>query len=540
MDLAAWSLTRRLERLSDSRLVLLIAFVLFALAAWPLLLVELPPLQDLPNHVASVHILTHPDIYPEYASNGFFKSNSLLTLWLYAVGGHDLFWAARVFAAVVLAMNALALPLFVLRFAGRERLLVAMLFVWPLVHPYFFAMGMLNFVLGVALSLMLLTVLDLQRERATVWRGLGVAGLAMLLWFAHPFPLVVVLALVGLHIVRRATWRERFASARALLLPLLPVAVLTGLSVERHLVKADHAPSFAAATFAYHNPWEILIHFWRDVSGALTGWGSMTLVPAVLLPVYAWRQRRASRFFFSTSAMVALAVLYVALPQMLSNWWHLNCRLVSFLWAGLALRLPATLPRSLAAALVACALAFSVVTGVDYVRLDRDRAAFTAGMDAVPERATLLPLIFKHSRPSEFTASLSHAWAYYTVKKNTSAPLVFAVERSYPITYREFPPLALIPPALDRFAERNATPARVCKSLGRFPVDATCVVVWRELWEAFWRRAQPRFSHVLTWAMPAEARSVIPLGYRRVFVAGALDIYARIDTSPVPSNADRR
>jgi hypothetical protein len=247
----------------------------------------------------------------------------------------------------------------------------------------------------------------------------------------------------------------------------------------------------------------------------------------VLLPLYAWKRRREAHFIYSTPAMAALIVAYLALPHMLSNWWHLNGRLVSFLWAGLALRLPAALPRSVQILLLACALGFSAVTGADYVRLDRDRAEVTAGMAAVPERATLLPLLFKHSKTGDFTASLSHVWGYYTVKRSTSAPLAFAVERSYPITYREFPPPALIPPALDRFAERNATPARVCRSLRLSPDDTACTAIWHELWHSFWRQAQPRFSHVLTWEIPAQARSLIPEGYVRVFAAGKLEIYAR-------------
>ena len=86
----------------------------------------------------------------------------------------------------------------------------------------------------------------------------------------------------------------------------------------------------------------------------------------------------------------------------------------------------------LAIGLAVCALSFSVATGVDYVRLDRARAEVTAGIDVVPEGATLLPLMFKRAKTSEFTASLTHAWGYYAIAKDTSAPLVFAVERSYP------------------------------------------------------------------------------------------------------------
>jgi hypothetical protein len=148
-------------------------------------------------------------------------------------------------------------------------------------------------------------------------------------------------------------------------------------------------------------------------------------------------------------------------------------------------------------------------------------------MDAVPERATLLPLLFKQSKTSDFTASLTHAWGYYTVLKGTSAPLVFAVERSYPITYRDFPPPALIPPFLDRFAEEFGTPAQLCRRLGQFPIDAACAASWRDLWIAFWAEAEPRFSHLLTWAIPPEARPMIPARYHRVFAADDLEIYSR-------------
>jgi hypothetical protein len=238
------------------------------------------------------------------------------------------------------------------------------------------------------------------------------------------------------------------------------------------------------------------------------------------------------RPFLSRAAMAVLAVAYLGLPTMLSNWNYLNCRLVPFLWAGLVLRLPDRLPRPVAVVLAVCALSFSVVTGVDYLRLDRDRAEFTAGIDAVPARATLLPLLFQHARTSDFTASLTHAWGYYTVAKDTSAPLVFGVERSYPITYRDFPPRKLIPPALDEFAERFGTPAQVCKILRQDPVDGACTAAWRERWSAFWREAEPRFSALLTWAIPPEARPMIPARYRRVFAAGQLEIYLRDARDP--------
>jgi len=512
---------------SDARLTALVALVLFVLAAWPLLLVDLPPFQDLPNHVATAHIIAHPDLYPQYGFNGLFKANCLLTLWFHLVGSHGLFGAARAFAAITLAMNAIALPVFIVHFAGRRALPVAACFVWPLVHSFSYVMGFLNFSFAFGLSLILLTVIDRQRERPTLARGAAIAALAVGLWYAHPFPLAVVGGLAALHAATRASWRARIRTGVALLAPLAPAALLALVTAQHHLVKAANTTTHAAGMISFLNPWEIVEHLWTDVSGALTRWGSMTIVPVLLLPYFAWKQRHVVRPFFTVPAVVMLLVAHALLPEMLSNWYHLNCRFVPFIWAGMAVRLPTTVPRPVAILLAACALSFSAVTGVDYVRLDRDRAEFTAGIDAVPERATLLPLLFKKKKTGEFTASLTHAWAYYTVAKNTSAPLVFAIERSYPITYREFPPAALIPPFLDRAAEMSGTPARLCKKFREIELDEACPIIWRDLWNAFWREAEPRFSHVLTWAMPPEARAMIPARYRRVFAAGDLEIYAR-------------
>src|SRR4029077_20601346 len=75
-----------LAQATDSELALLIAVLLFLIAAWPLALVALPPLQDLPNHLAATTVIEHPDRYPGFVFNGFFKTNSALFTWLLLVG----------------------------------------------------------------------------------------------------------------------------------------------------------------------------------------------------------------------------------------------------------------------------------------------------------------------------------------------------------------------------------------------------------------------------------------------------------------------
>ncbi len=274
--------------------------------------------------------------------------------------------------------------------------------------------------------------------------------------------------------------------------------------------------------------------------GALTRWGSMTVIPAILLPVLAWRGRSTPRRFLSNGAMAGLALGYVALPIMMSNWCYLNCRLVPFLWVGSALCLPDVLPRRLPTVLVACALSFSAMLGLDYLRLDRDRAEFTSGMSAVPRGAMVMPLLFKPHKTADFVASLAHSWAYYTVQKDAVVPLVFAVERSTPITWAKFPPSKIIEPTLDQFAEHYGTPSQVCEALGQPATDAFCTAAWHSLWDGFWNDVRPRFTHLLTWAMPPEAREMIPTAYRRTFVAGQLEILRTGNARQSGGPADRR
>ena len=66
---SGWA-SAKITVMTDARLAAWIAFFLFVLSAWPLLLVDLPPFQDLPNHVATAHIVEHPELFPSSHSTG--------------------------------------------------------------------------------------------------------------------------------------------------------------------------------------------------------------------------------------------------------------------------------------------------------------------------------------------------------------------------------------------------------------------------------------------------------------------------------------
>ena len=104
--------------LRDDRLALLVSAVLFVLSAWPLLLVEVPPFQDLPNHLAAVTIIENPSLYPEFTFNGFLKTNAALFTWLAFVGRVvGVKMAAKLFTVLVLGLLiVLALLIFFIVF----------------------------------------------------------------------------------------------------------------------------------------------------------------------------------------------------------------------------------------------------------------------------------------------------------------------------------------------------------------------------------------------------------------------------------------
>ena len=162
-------------RSRDRHVALLVSAALFVVGAWPLALTEVPPYQDLPNHLAAITVIENPARYPEFVFNGFFKTNAALFAWLFVVGkvvGTKL--AARLFALMVLGANAIVLPRFVLALTGsRKRMLIASLFMWPMVHNWFVSMGMLDFALSVPLSLGLLLAIDRQRRTPTLLNALA-------------------------------------------------------------------------------------------------------------------------------------------------------------------------------------------------------------------------------------------------------------------------------------------------------------------------------------------------------------------------------
>jgi len=281
-------------------------------------------------------------------------------------------------------------------------------------------------------------------------------------------------------------------------------------------------------------PWELLYTLWAEWLWSFTKLTILTIVPGFAMLWYGVKNRRTQVPYFSTAAVLVLLALYVFGPYSATNWFHFNSRLIPFIWLFAVLRVPARLPKRVALVLGLCAAISSAGLAVDFVRLDKERASFVAGMGAVPQHAKLLPLIFKAKHTSENTQNLLHAWGYYVIEKETSAPLLFAHSRSFPVMYADPPPHRFNHLVLERFAPSMRTPDWLCGSwhTGGVVID-DCVRNYHERWAEFWNAAEPRYDHVLMWDAAPEALAEVPPYYELVFQRDRLSIFARKGAGPV-------
>ncbi len=530
---------RGLASLTDRQLAAAISGALFALVAWPLALTPVPPFQDLPNHLAAITVIDHPASYPEFVSNGFLKTNAALFTWLYfASKVMPVALGAKVFTLAVLALNAMVLPRVVLELTGsRKRMIVAAFFAWPMVHNWFVSMGMLDFALGVPLSLWLLLAIHRHaRAPSFSWkRSAGLVLLACATWYAHAFALLVVHMLLVIHVATQTSWRERLQQATRVLLPIAPASAMLAVSLYDHWTEPQGAMQGFLHLSRTLPVWELFYHLWAEYFWAFTKLEISSFVPAVALGLIGWFCRKEKVPFLSPIAFLIVGTLYFLMPYTATNWFHVNSRFIPYLWLFALVRVPERLPhaKKLLGLLALSAALYTVGLGVDYVRLENDREKFIAGIPAVPQGSKLLPLLFSRQITSENTRSLLHAWGFYVMEKQTAAPLLFAHSRSFPVMYSDPPPpVQFNHLLLESFAPTMGSDESTCTGLRETGVYTECREPWVKQWAEFWAAALPRYDHVLMWDPTPDAQALVPPAYRVKFHQDRLTIYERVAVLP--------
>lgn len=486
---------------------------------------DLPPLQDLPNHLATARILQQKDAYPEYVFNGFLKTNSALFSWLRFVGAAiGLRAAAKAFVVLVLASNALVLPRLVLEIAGRRAMALSVLCAWPMIHHWFVSMGMLDYALGVAMTLAMAILFIQQSRGASIGRAAIIAALGLAAWLTHAFALIIAMLLAIIQWFE-ADARGKRSVLRFVIAPLAPTLPLIVWSIRQQL---EHQGGDIVGLWIWIPPWELVYNAWAEFLWAFTYLELATVVVCGALVWWMVSGWKKDVPVLSRRAVSLMAALYAFGPYHAANWFHVGSRLLPFLWVSALVRVPDKLPRSVASLLVVCWVSYSAAMGFDYVRLGGAWERYASGEPAIPENAKVLALMFAHKEGSVNTQNMLHAWGLYVADRGAHVPLVFAHSRSFPITLREPPPPALDQRYLENFASTMRDKAHFCATLEHAAVTpADCEHFYVTAWRDFWSVAAPRYDYLLFYAASGDALAQVPAGYARVFVRDSVVIFER-------------
>ncbi len=424
-------------------------------AALPFLVVQFPPLTDLPQHVAQIRLFLEAVSNPE---SGY--RVQWLTPYSTAYGILGLAWAVAGPAdAGRLALAALAV-LWVAAVHGlaaaRNRPLAASILASVLFFNHTIYWGFLSFAVGwLAFAVWLLVVLHTPPQRCTRVDAARHLGAALLLYFSHVLWFVVGVAwLIVYCLMHRAP--ARVAARRVA--SVVPVVVLASLWYPRLAELGFVSPTL----WFTPPPWRLDPTWLVDAMlGGLYGAAEYAVAGLCALWVIAglWQQRAVWRQAIDAdllSAGILLCLLALLLPDQ-----HMNTIQFAARWlpAGATLLIlaaprPVSLARQQLGLALAVIIVFSLSTALAWKRFERDElSGLSPALAALPDGARVLGLDLVRESPiikgRPFLQTFAYAQVLHGGTLNTSfagfapSPVIFKRRRTAPWTH-----------SLEWFAER--------------------------------------------------------------------------------------
>lgn len=508
-----------------------IGLALFALFAWPLLVVELPPYQDVPGHTAAVHILRHLATFPDFKATTFFKTNALYFDLGVAFSALPIKVYAKGFVALILFLNGQAIPRFVERFAGREAMLRNVPLYAPFVHHWFVSMGMLNYCIALPLSLFLMLAIfpkgaeiPKKPNGSEPLRDVGVALLTGVTWLAHSFPLFEVAGLACLYVFFSPDAAVRKVRLRRAAVPTVVTVLLSGLSFA---MQAGLPKEPGTRTDIIYDPVpDLIAHlFTRAPFGgtAFTYPGLFLAIGALVLVVASASSLAVAapegRFRRLWGTAIGLNLIgYFAIPAAAGSLAHIEVRIVPYLWLFLLACAP-PLPRRARLAAALGLIALAIGHPLEIFRLSEDVQHLAAARPLVPQGARLLPLVFASKGRSQNTRPLNSASALYILDRDVLPHDVWTHNASMPLVRTVARPLRFDRETLSRFLDAHGSQDAFCaEATRRFgePAEgasARCRLRFDEDWRDLWQAIDARYSHVLLVAPSADAKSRTPTNW---------------------------
>ena len=446
-------------------LLYLLVAILATAPAW---IVEHPPLQDLPFHVATLR-LVHDLHNPAFGFDDVYQLNLLRTEYLlYYVAGNVLAYVMGVKAASVgmiclylggmpLAMGAL------LRALGRDERLC--LFAVPLSVNVMFCFGLLPFVFGFPLMLLSLAAAVRHFEKPTVRRGVVLGVLTVLTFYAHVLPF----ALFGVGCLALFPWTRfrRWIPAAA---PLVPGLLLVGWWVLGSKAGGGAATNlksmhpFAPVDGALQQFLRWSTNVFRDPSDE-TWFVALVLVALAALGLSAGDRDRAqpiARGWFLIPVTCLLG--YLTLGDMLGDVWMFGQR---FAVPALFTCVPLLrMPRG-GRGLVVTAAALGVAVGSTvnvckhFIQFEREEVGeLDSALEVMQPRKRVAGLIYDKGSAvmSDLYAPFLHFVSYYQVEKGGVVQFAYTGFPHWPVQYQ---PGKLPPPGTVTRLRWEWTPEQV-------------------------------------------------------------------------------
>ncbi|MBN1653254.1 MAG: hypothetical protein JXA30_05700 [Deltaproteobacteria bacterium] len=428
----------------------------------PLWLVDYPPIQDLPQHLAAIRVL-HSFRDPAFGFASYFTIDILRTQYLlYYLAAHalaylfDLVLANKILLTVVISATPYAMRSLLRALAGDQRLA---LFVLPLTYNAHLILGFFNFLAAVPLALYGLSLAVQQRGRPGRLKAATWAMLTLVTFYTHvvPFGLLIFGSfLVFLGVDLKGTIK-RFAL-------FIPAA----LGVLFWIVTSPAGHSFRTAALLsdsrsgpqpFFQPWREALRdapawmtdiLWDQFDDRLLlAWGALAaaaLLCGLGIPrigsarTYLRGLLEHPKYRLSLLAPVA-ALAYFVSPTSYDWIWPIAQR---FPLLAAIFFIPA-LPRPkwifgyfiyLAVSVIALAQFYQVGTAFRYYQ-QQEVGDFEGALEAIPERERVAGLIWQRGSAVVKFSPFIHYVAYYLVRKGGAVMFTFADFPASPYTFLE-------------------------------------------------------------------------------------------------------
>lgn len=408
----------------------------------PIWLPAVPPLSDLYNHLARIHILAHLDEIAAYRAYYGADWGPMPNLALDLVGVPllavvDLATVAKLFLTLTVLFWHIGCTFLGRVLCGRfpRRALVCAFFV----YNQQFLHGYVNFAAGMGLALVTLALWLAWRERLASWRiaPLTILGAAVFLAHLSAFA-TLALAVAAITAVRLV---ENRRVSRDMLLAAVPLLPGTALFFHGFLSRTGEGNPIAYPPVVYNL---------RDSVTVLVGYSpamdAISLVAvAAMAALVLWLRTGLHVRREVLAAALTLAVAYWVCPSDIASGIEVNVRFALGAVTLLVLAVDVALPARARAALLAAALglftARTAVTAVCWVELDRE---FQSHLDAFAEieEGTALHNIFFFPTGRLFNATrvrglaLIHTPSFAAVTRHALVPTLYGLPGQQPLVHR--------------------------------------------------------------------------------------------------------